>query len=111
MLAVGAGGTAAELIGDVQLRICPLDGEDPAEMLADLKLRPLLDGYRGTEPVDLEALESVISRVGAIAAAHPEIAELDLNPVVATARSAVAADARVRLEAAPPARPWPSTWD
>ncbi len=111
VLAVGAGGTAAELIGDVQLRICPIDGADPAAMLAGLKLRPLLDGYRGSEPVDLAALEAVIARVGAIAGAHAEIAELDLNPVIATADAAIAADARVRVHAAPPARPWPSTWD
>ena len=99
VLAVGAGGTAAELIGDVQLRICPIDGGDPAAMLAGLKLRPLLDGYRGGEPVDLAALEAVIARVGAIAGAHPEIAELDLNPVIATANAAIAADARVRVHA------------
>lgn len=111
VLAIGAGGTAAELFGDVQLRVCPLDGEDPAEMLADLKMRPLLDGYRGAEPVDLVALESVIARVGAIAAAHPEIVELDLNPVLATPRAALAADCRVRIQPAAPARPWPSTWD
>lgn len=111
VLACGAGGTAAELLGDVQLRICPLDATDPAEMLDGLALRPLLDGYRGSEPADVGALESVISRVSAIAGAHPEIAELDLNPVLATPKAAIAADVRVRLKAAPPARPWPSTWD
>ncbi len=111
VLACGAGGTAAELLDDVQLRICPIDAGDPAEMLAGLTMRPLLDGYRGSEPVDLEALESVIARVSAIATAHREIAELDLNPVLATASGAIAADARIRLQATPPARPWPSTWD
>lgn len=111
VVACGAGGTAVELMGDVQLRVCPLDAADPAEMLDGLAIRPLLDGYRGAEPADVRAVEDLIARVGAIAETHHEIVELDLNPVIATPNGAVATDARVRLQAMPPQRSWPSTWD
>jgi acetate---CoA ligase (ADP-forming) len=111
VVACGAGGTAVELMGDVQLRVCPLDATDPAEMLDGLAIRPLLDGYRGAKPADLRAIEDLIARVGAIAEAHHEIVELDLNPVIATPDGAIATDARVRLLAVPPQRSWPSTWD
>ena len=111
VLAVGAGGTAVELLGDVQLRVCPLDAADPAEMLGGLAIRPLLDGYRGAEPADVAAVEDLIARVGAIAEAHHEICELDLNPVIAGPNGAVAVDARIRLRVVPPRGSWPSTWD
>jgi len=111
VLACGAGGTAVELIGDVQLRVCPLEAGDPAAMLDGLAIRPLLDGYRGSAAADVASLEATIARVGAIAAAHPEIVELDLNPVLATPHSAIAVDFRVRLHEAPPPVPWPKTWD
>ena len=96
---------------DVQLRVCPLDARDPAEMLDGLAIRPLLDGYRGSEPVDLGAVEDLIARVSAIAEGHHEIVELDLNPVIATPRGAVAADARIRLRATHPQHSWPRTWN
>ncbi|MGE0067964.1 MAG: acetate--CoA ligase family protein, partial [Solirubrobacterales bacterium] len=111
VLACGAGGTAVELLGDVGLRVCPLDADDPAELLAGLAIRPLLDGYRGAPAADLPALEDLIARVGALAEAHHEIVELDLNPVLAGPDGALAVDARVRLAPAPPPRPWPRTWD
>jgi acetyl coenzyme A synthetase (ADP forming)-like protein len=111
VIACGAGGSAVELIGDVQLRVCPLDARDPAEMLDGLAIRPLLGGYRGAEPANVKAVEDLIARVGAIAEAHHEIVELDLNPVIATPEGALAADVRVRLRATPPQRSWPSTWD
>jgi hypothetical protein len=80
-------------------------------MLNGLALRPLLDGYRGSPAVDVASLEDLIARVGAIADAHPELAELDLNPVIATPSGAIAVDCRARVEARPPDRPWPATWD
>jgi len=110
VVACGAGGTAVELLGDVRLRVCPLDSADPAEMLNDLAVRPLLDGYRGGDPADVDAVEDVILRVGAIAERHHEIVELDLNPLLATTHGVVAVDVRVRLHEMPPLRSWPSTW-
>ncbi len=110
VLACGAGGTAAELRNDLAVRVCPISTEDPAAMISSLAITPLLRGYRGSEPVDLEALERLVLAVGAIAESHRAIAELDLNPVLAGPDGAIAVDARVRLQTAAPPRPWPRTW-
>jgi acetyl coenzyme A synthetase (ADP forming)-like protein len=110
VVACGAGGTAVELLGDISVRVCPLTPSDSSEMVRSLAIYPMLSGFRGIEPVDIAALETVILWVGALADAHREIVELDLNPVIATADGAFAVDARVRIAASPPARPWPGTW-
>ena len=103
LVAVGAGGTTAELIGDVQVRLAPVGPREAASMLRELRTFPLLDGFRGAPRADVGAVEHIVTRVAALAAAHPEIAELDCNPVVAGPNGAVIVDARIRL-APPPAR-------
>ena len=110
VLACGAGGTAAELLHDVAVRICPLTRDDGEEMIRSLAVFPLLTGFRGAPELDVGSLEELVLRVSAMADAHHEIAELDLNPVVVTAAGAVAVDARVRVAGLPRPRPWPSTW-
>lgn len=110
VVACGAGGTAVELLGDVALRVCPLTTNDAAEMIRSLATFPLLTGFRGSNPADLESLEDLILRVGALADTHHEIVELDLNPVLATPTAAIAADARIRIAPPPPPKSWPSTW-
>ncbi|HEY7966759.1 MAG TPA: GNAT family N-acetyltransferase [Solirubrobacteraceae bacterium] len=107
LVACGAGGTSAELLGDVAARLTPLSDLDAAEMLRGMRLFPLLDGYRGAQRCDVAALEEMLLRVSALVEAHPEVAELDLNPVVALGDGALAVDARVRVETAPrePVRP------
>jgi acetyl coenzyme A synthetase (ADP forming)-like protein len=105
VLACGAGGTTAELIKDVAVRITPVAGHDAHEMLRELRTFPLLDGYRGAPRCDLEAIEDVLLRVSALVEAHPEIAELDLNPLVAYPDGATILDARIRVEEAPPPPP------
>lgn len=69
---------------------------------------PLLKGYRGAPRCDIAAVEDVLLRVSAMVEAHPEIAELDCNPLVAGPDGAVIVDARVRVEVARPAPPMPS---
>jgi len=108
VVACGAGGTTAELLRDVAVRITPLSDLDAREMIHSLKLFPLLDGYRGAERCNVGAVEDVLLRVGALVEAHPEIVELDLNPVVASPEGATILDARVRIEVAPPTPPMPS---
>lgn len=111
VVACGAGGTAVELLGDVSVRVCPLGGDDGEQMIRSLAIFPMLTGFRGQPPVDLAALAELVQRVGALADAHREIVELDLNPVIATPDGALAVDARIRV--APPRptrRPWPGTW-
>jgi acyl-CoA synthetase (NDP forming)/GNAT superfamily N-acetyltransferase len=104
VVACAAGGTAVELLGDVQVRLAPVAPGEAAEMVRGLRTFPLLDGYRGAARADAGALEDIIVRVAALAAAHHEIAELDLNPVVVSASGALVVDARVRVER-PPRRP------
>ena len=108
VVACAAGGRTVELLGDVQSRLAPLSGPDAAEMLRALRTFPLLDGYRGEPRADVAALEDVLVRVAALAAAHPEVAELDCNPVLAGTVGATVVDARVRIAAPPPIRPYPS---
>ena len=106
--ACGAGGTPAELIKDVSVRITPLSDRDAGEMIRSLKTFPLLDGYRGAPRCDVAAVEDVLLRVSAMVERHPEIVELDCNPLIATADRAVIVDARVRVEASAPPRPMAS---
>ncbi len=108
VIACGAGGTRAELLGDVAVRITPLTDLDVAEMLRSLRTFPLLSGYRGAPACDLSAVEDVLARLSALVEAHPEVAELDANPVAAGPEGALILDARVRLSPAPPRRPEPS---
>ena len=110
VLACGAGGTQAELLKDVTVRICPLTAHEADEMIRSLAIYPLLTGFRGAPEADLESLQGLLLRIGAMVDAHHEIVELDLNPVMAGPKGAVAVDARIRVEAAAPPRPWPSTW-
>jgi acyl-CoA synthetase (NDP forming) len=112
VVACGAGGTAVELLGDLAVRVCPLAATDAAEMIRSLAIFPMLTGFRGQPPVDLDALEEVVLRIGALADAHREIVELDLNPVIAGTSDALAVDARIRIAERRSARrpPWPRTW-
>jgi acetyl coenzyme A synthetase (ADP forming)-like protein len=108
LVACGAGGTSTELLGDVAVRLTPLSDLDAHEMLRALKVFPLLDGYRGADPCDVPGLEQLLRRVGALVEAHPEIAELDLNPVVAHPGGPLILDARIRVEQCESAPPLPS---
>ncbi len=108
VVAVAAGGTAVELLGDVQSRLAPLNRRDAAQMVRSLRTFPLLDGYRGAPPAAVPALEDILVRIAALAATHPEIAELDCNPVLVGTDGATVVDARVRIATPPPARPYPS---
>jgi acyl-CoA synthetase (NDP forming)/GNAT superfamily N-acetyltransferase len=102
VVACAAGGTAAELLGDVQVRLAPVAASEAATMVRALRTFPLLDGYRGAPHSDVAALEDVVVRAAALAAAHPEVIELDLNPVVVSPAGAVIVDARVRVARVPP---------
>jgi acyl-CoA synthetase (NDP forming) len=98
VVACGAGGVMVELMKDVSVRLTPLACEDAEEMLRDLKTFPLLEGYRGSPARDVVALEDIVLRIGALAEDIPEIAELDLNPVVVHERGASVVDARILLK-------------
>jgi acyl-CoA synthetase (NDP forming) len=98
----GMGGVGAELIRDTSLRLLPLTGLDAHDMVRSLRTSPLLFGYRGSEGVDVPAVEDLLLRLGRLAEL-PEIAELDCNPVVASPRGALVLDVKLRVQPAPPA--------
>jgi acyl-CoA synthetase (NDP forming)/RimJ/RimL family protein N-acetyltransferase len=93
----GLGGKEAELLRDQMWSLVPMTRQDAHGLVSGLRSSPVLTGYRGAEVADLEALAEVLSRVARLAEDFPEIAELSLNPVVASPSGAVALDARVRV--------------
>lgn len=93
----GLGGILVEILKDVSFRIVPLEKRDAREMIREIKGYPVLEGYRGQEPVDVANLEELILKVSDFVDKHPGIEELDLNPVIAYGDGAVAVDARVIL--------------
>ena len=97
LVAVGLGGIYVEILRDVSLRRAPFGVATAREMLRELKGYPLLAGARGQKPRDVEALAELVARVSRIAAAEPDLGELDLNPVFVgyAGQGAVAADALV----------------
>lgn len=105
VVACGAGGTLVELFRDVEVRLAPLTDVDAQEMIRSLRTFRLLDGFRGARKADVAALEDLVLRVGAMADAHPEIVEMDCNPVKVLPRGAVVVDARIRIEVAPAPQP------
>ena len=103
LVAFGLGGVLVEVMGDLTFRLAPVAEEEAAAMLDDIAGAAVLDGVRGSPGVDREALAGLIVNVGRLVTDCPEIHELDLNPVFASAGGACAVDARILLEA--PAEP------
>jgi acyl-CoA synthetase (NDP forming) len=97
VLMFGSGGTAVELFGDRVFRILPLTDQDAHEMVRSIRGAPLLFGHRGAPVCDLLAVEDVLLRVARLADEVPQLAEMDLNPLMATPQGAVAVDVRIRL--------------
>ena len=109
LVAFGPGGVFAELIGAAAFRIAPLTDVDANELVHEGKAGRLVAGFRGAPPADAPALVDLLHRLSLLAEDLPEVAELDLNPVIALPTGCVAVDARVRL--APPAlRPALKSW-
>jgi acyl-CoA synthetase (NDP forming)/GNAT superfamily N-acetyltransferase len=97
LLSFGLGGVATDLLGDRGFRTLPLTDLDAAELVRSVRAAPLLFGHRGSEPVDVPALEAVLLRVARLADDLPEVADLELNPVVVSRRGASVLNASVRL--------------
>ena len=100
LIMVGLGGIFVELIHDVTYRYAPFDADEARAMLGELKGFPLLNGYRGRQPADVEALVAILVRVSQLAHAYrKEIAEIDINPVLVSERGggAYVADALIVL--------------
>jgi len=97
VLMFGLGGVFVEVLKDVAFRIVPLEPRDARQMIGDIQGFPVLEGFRGQEPADLAALEDMLMRLSAFVEEHPEIQELDLNPIFAYKDGALAVDARIVL--------------
>jgi acetyl coenzyme A synthetase (ADP forming)-like protein len=97
LIACGAGGVLVELIKDVSVRLAPLSLVDAQNMVRELKSFPLLTGYRGSAASDVDALVDTVLRIGALVEDIPQIAELDLNPVLVHSTGVTVVDARIRV--------------
>jgi acetyltransferase len=95
----GRGGTAVEVIGDRALALPPLNSTLTRELISHTRVSRLLTGARGLAAVDLPALESTLVKLAQLATDFAEIAELDINPLLADERGVIALDARVRVAA------------
>jgi len=103
LVAFGLGGIHVEILHDVQFRIAPLTGRDADEMIHGIRGLPLLQGYGGNQPADLDALRELLLRVSRLGSEIAEIVELDLNPVMArvAGRGYAVANARIRVRPVP----------
>jgi acyl-CoA synthetase (NDP forming) len=98
---VGLGGVLTEVLRDVAFALAPVDAGVARRMLDRLTASPLLHGVRGRPAVDVDAAAAAIARVTEVAAAHPELASLEVNPLLARPDGALALDARVVLDPTP----------
>ncbi|KAF0108960.1 MAG: hypothetical protein FD146_4 [Anaerolineaceae bacterium] len=94
----GLGGVYVEALADVSFRLAPLSRQDAEEMIGEVRSAKLLDGLRGAPPADRSALVETIVRIGQLAADCPDIAELDVNPLMVLPAGALAADVRIILQ-------------
>ena len=109
LVAFGLGGILVEVLKDVTFRLAPASHEDALSMIDGIKAAEVLRGVRGSDPVNRDALATLIENVSALIADFPEIHELDLNPVLATSESVTAVDVRILLaQELPEPRPRPS---
>jgi acyl-CoA synthetase (NDP forming)/RimJ/RimL family protein N-acetyltransferase len=97
IVSFGVGGVATELLGDRAYRIPPLTDREAADMVRSIKAAPLLYGWRGSQPVDLGAIEQLLLRVARLADDFPEVAECELDPILAAPEGVTVLGATVRL--------------
>ena len=99
----GLGGILTEVLKDVTFGLAPVSGEEALEMVEGIQSRSLLHGYRGKQGIDLTALADIIMKISNLME-HPEVAEVDANPVFAKSDGSVCVDARIILSEIPPTR-------
>jgi acyl-CoA synthetase (NDP forming) len=97
VLMFGLGGIFVEVLKDVSFRVAPVPGEDIDEMIKEIKGYKILTGVRGDKPKDIGAIKNILAGLSEIVIANPEIAEVDLNPVIVHENGASIVDSRVIL--------------
>ena len=117
-LMFGAGGTAVEVMKDTAQALPPLDSLLARDMIRETRISRLLKGYRNRPAADLDAIADVLIRISSLVTSHPEIRELDINPLLADEKGCIAVDGRMRIadEAKEPRRPlairpYPAKWE
>ncbi|MBU1398170.1 MAG: acetate--CoA ligase family protein, partial [Proteobacteria bacterium] len=93
----GLGGIFVEVLKDVSFRVIPLTDLDVDTMIKEIKGYPLLTGIRGEKPKDIDVLKDIIIRISQMAVDHPEIREVDLNPIIAHEDGTSVVDARILI--------------
>lgn len=118
MIMFGAGGTAVEVVADTSLALPPLDLKLARDLIGRTRIARLLGGFRDRKPANLDAVAETLARLSALIVTHPEIRELDINPLLADESGVIALDARVRIsdQAREPRtplaiKPYPATWE
>jgi acyl-CoA synthetase (NDP forming) len=109
LVGVGPGGVLAELIGEAEFRIAPLTDVDAQEMIQMGRTGRLVRGFRGAPASDADMLEDMLLRLSALGDDLPELAELDLNPVICRPDGCTVVDSRARVATVTP-RTDPKTW-
>jgi acetyltransferase len=114
----GAGGTSVEVVADTSLALPPLDMKLARDLIERTRVSRLLIGYRDRKPADLDAIAHVLVKISAVVCQHPEIREIDVNPLLADENGVIALDARVRVadqtkDPRPPLsiKPYPREWE
>jgi len=97
-LMFGLGGVFVEILEDVTFRIAPITEIDAREMITEVKAHPLLKGYRNQPSADIDTITSILLKTSKLVMEHPEIKELDLNPIMVYEKGAKTVDARIILE-------------
>src|SRR5205085_1944005 len=118
LMMFGAGGTAVEVLRDTAHALPPLDLNLARDLMRQTRVWRLLQGYRNCPPVDIDKVAVVLVRLSYLVARHPEIREIDINPLIADDKEVIALDARVRVADATASprvamaiRPYPSEWE
>jgi acyl-CoA synthetase (NDP forming) len=95
VVVAGAGGVYTEILRDTAVALAPIGERRALSMLRSLRSTPLLTGARGRPPLDLDAAARALAALSRVAAAHPEISEIEINPLLVTGEGAVGLDARL----------------
>lgn len=98
VIMLGIGGVYTELLMDVSFRVCPITVDDAEEMLDELRLKKLLEGFRGEKGINLKLLKSILVKVSKISEKNNKIKEMDINPLIINSKDCKVVDARIVLE-------------
>ena len=94
----GLGGVFVEILKDVSVKMIPISKNESLDMITNLKTYPMLKGIRGQKGIDIEKFAEIIRKIATLLSIAPEITELDINPLLASANEIIAVDARIRIE-------------